>query len=899
MNLKSLRVLSAAVVASGSLCFTAWGQSPIQVPGLLTFEAYPNITGTAVSGLTGAPEFPDSPGETLYMPTFDSRAVYPSDIHENFGARISGFITPTESGDYEFFLRSDDAGQLFLSPDADPLNLALVAEETACCDAFHESGAPETSPVQSLIAGQSYAIQVLYKEGTGGDFAQVAWRKVGDATPADQLLPIPGAYLSSLIAPRGNISVTKQPTLASVAENDLVTLKVDFTFSHGPVVVQWQKDGVSIPGLTGGTVNYGPVKKSDNGAKFRALISIPGAVSTSSEAALTVTSDITLPSIKSLLASGTFNTLTIDYSEAVTEASAGDVGNYSLDGGLQILSATVVSPTRVRLETSAQTPATTYNLSVSRVADTAGNPIAAGTKVSFSSFSRIRGGLKFEAYKGITGTAVSGLLSSDKYPGSPDEVAYVTQFTSRQIYVDANAVDNYGGRLSGWIVPKESAEYEFFIRSDDGGQLSLSVDEDPANAVVIASESSCCGPFEEPGAPETSTPIALEAGKAYYIEALWKEGGGGDYCDVAWRKVGDPLAAKFLPYIAGDVLETYAAPGTFTPPSVAITSPANNSSVSAGDPVTLTASAVGQAGKTITKVEYLEQGQRLGVATTSPYTVSLLNMSVDSHVFIARATDSAGITADSAPLTVSVGERVVRAVQLAINPQTLWRYDRTGQDLGTDWRQPDFDDSAWPQGPALIADETTTTVEPIRTPITRFNDEGRYVVTFYFRTHFTFSASSTARAKIRLRHVVDDGAIFYLNGEPIHRFGLPEGEIAANFSGTTGHENAYEGPFEIPVDHLRIGDNVLAAEVHQAGTGSSDMVFGAELIITVPEADVATPARLSVALSGGSIQVSWAPAGGSLESAPTVNGPWTTVANASTPHTVVAAGGAQYFRVRQ
>jgi hypothetical protein len=58
----------------------------------------------------------------------------------NRGVRLSGFITPSESGDYEFMLRSDDAGQLFLSPDNSVANLALIAEETTCCGPFEETG---------------------------------------------------------------------------------------------------------------------------------------------------------------------------------------------------------------------------------------------------------------------------------------------------------------------------------------------------------------------------------------------------------------------------------------------------------------------------------------------------------------------------------------------------------------------------------------------------------------------------------------------------------------------------------------------------------------------------------------------------------------------------------------
>lgn len=904
-NTKRMIRIPIRMILAGALLWTAGcpdlsGQAPIQIPGLLKFEAYPNITGAGVAQLTGDPTFPDSPSEVLYLSNFDTRRVYPSDSHENFGARISGFITPVESGEYEFFLRTDDAGELFMSPDADPANLEKIAEETGCCDAFHEPGAPETSSPRSLVAGQSYAIQVLYKEATGGDYAQVAWRKVGDATPAAQLSPIPGAFLSTLVSPGGNITITKQPVLPAIAENDMLTLSVEASVSGSPVVIQWQRNGVSVPGLTGGTVAYGPVKKVDNGASFRALISIPGAFTVSSEATLVVGDDVTRPTIKSLLGSDKFNALTIEFSEALDEATAVEAANYQLSGGLQVGGVVLLKPNVVRLDTTQQTPDTGYTLTLDRVSDTAGNRVAAGTTATFSSFRRISGGLKFESYRDIGGgTAVNDLLNNAKYPDQPDEIAYVTQFTSRQIYVDANAINNYGGRISGWLVPKESADYEFFIRSDDGGQLSLSTDEDPANAVIIASESSCCGPFEEPGAPETSGPIRLEAGTRYYIEALWKEGGGGDYCDVAWRKVGDPGAARILPYISGEVLETYAAPGTFTPPSVQIVSPANNSAFTQGSPVTLTATATAASGKTITKVEFFEQGQKLGQADVSPFSISLTDLRADSHSIIARATDSAGLATDSAAINLIVGERVVRVVELLIDQNTTWRYDRSGQDLGTDWRQPGFDDSAWPEGTALIADESTTTVAPIRTPISRFNDEGQYVVTFYFRTKFNFTATSTARAKIRLRHVVDDGVIFYLNGERVYGFGLPEGEVAANFSGTTGHENAFEGPFDIPLDQLAIGENVLAAEVHQAGTGSSDMVFGAELIITVPEADVVTAARLTVGLSGGTLRVSWTPAGGTLESASVITGPWTPIANATSPYSAPASAAAQYFRVRQ
>ncbi|MCC7374204.1 MAG: hypothetical protein IT581_06095 [Verrucomicrobiales bacterium] len=804
----------------------------VVVPGLLKMEVYTNITGTAVQGLLDDPQYPNQVGHVLYPAGLDTRTVYPTDAVENYGARITGFVTPPESGDYEFFLRSDDSSQLFLSTDETVANLQSIAEETGCCNAFQEPGATQTSSPITLVGGRRYLIQALYKEGTGGDFCQVAWRKVGDTTPSAQLLPIPAAFTSVSLPANGTVTISKQPASLSAAQNDFTSFTVEVTTTNSPVLVQWQRNGVTLTGRTGSTLTLGPIPASDNGAKYRALISTPGAVATSDEATLTVTADITKPTLSSAMGSETFDSVTIEFSEALTSASAGTASNYALDGGVTVTAATVLSPTSVQLTTSKQAQATTYTLTARNLVDTAGNTIADNTTFAFSSFAPILGGLKFQAYLNIAGTAVQGLLDDPRYPASPDLVGYATSFTSRGVFTD-DSHENYGGRLSGWLVPTETAQYEFFLRSDDSSQLHLSTDDTEANAQMIAEETGCCGAFEEPGLPETSAPVALTAGKRYFIQALWKEGGGGDYCDVAWRKVGDTTVPRTLGYIPGTVLQSIAAPGTFTPPTIAITQPTDGSSVRPGSPVTLTVNVAAAAGKRITKVEYFEATKKLGESTAAPWSLTLTDLTEDVHVLTGRATDSAGINTSSAPVTLTVGDPAVQRVLVAINDKFEWSYDRSGTDLGTEWRSRTFNDSAWPKGKALIADESTTTVEPIRTAISRFNDNNEYVKTFYFRGKFNYTDFVAPGVKLKLRHAVDDGAVFYLNGTEIHRFGIAEGPVDAT-TDATGHENAYEGPFEIPIDLLVPGENVLAAEVHQSGGSSSDMVFGAELIATIP-----------------------------------------------------------------
>ena len=697
----------------------------------------------------------------------------------------------------------------------------------------------------------------------------------------------------------GAPTVVQAPASQTVAERGTVTFSV-VPNGAPPFTFIWYRNGSVITDATGSSYTITNVSFGENTARFKVNVANASGNVDSAEAVLTVTPDTVLPTVSGVLASDNFTNITVTFSEPVAAASAGRRENYTLSGGATVTGAELVGNSSVRLTTSPLTAGTEYTLSITGVQDTAATPnaVAANTSVAIATPQSTRGGLKFEVFNGITGTAVQGLLDDPKYQANtPDQVAYVTAFTSRLVFPDASH-ENYGGRISGWLVPAESGDYEFFLRSDDNSQLFLSTDATPANAAMIAEETGCCGPFEEPGAPETSLPQTLVANQRYYIMGLWKEGGGGDYLDVAWRKVGNTNSPRTLSYIPGTVLETFAPPNTLTPPTVSISSPANNSAVPAGSSITLTATASAAPGKTVTRVEYFELGQTRGSSTTSPYSVTLENLSEDVHVFTARVTDSAGMFTESAPVSVSVGTPVRKISLLAINTNTFWRYDRSGLDLGEEWRAINYNDSAWPQGLALIADETTTTVEPIRTAISRLTDDGTYIKTFYFRGSFNWTDPIDPAGKLQLRHVVDDGAVIYLNGNEIHRFGIAADVIVDATTDTAGHENAYEGPFDISITNLVSGKNVLAIEVHQAGGSSSDMVFGAELTAVVPLGDSGQPS-MTVRRVGTGVEISWT-AGGTLQSADTVRGTWADLPGGS-PQTVTppAGSGTKFYRVRK
>ena len=96
------------------------------------------------------------------------------------------------------------------------------------------------------------------------------------------------------------------------------------------------------------------------------------------------------------------------------------------------------------------------------------------------------------------------------------------------------------------------------------------------------------------------------------------------------------------------------SPGT-TPPTVAITSPADGSNVSGT--VTLNAAASATAPATVSSVQFLLDGAPLGSPVTSaPYTFSwaIGSTAVGNHTLSARVTDSNGNVATATAITVNV-----------------------------------------------------------------------------------------------------------------------------------------------------------------------------------------------------------------------------------------------------
>lgn len=125
----------------------------------------------------------------------------------------------------------------------------------------------------------------------------------------------------------------------------------------------------------------------------------------------------------------------------------------------------------------------------------------------------------------------------------------------------------------------------------------------------------------------------------------WANVGAGTYTITA-KATDNQNAVK----TSAAVTITVTSPNT--PPSVAITAPANNTSFAAGASVTISANASDNA--SVAKVEFFNGNTKLGEDTTSPYSFVWANVPAGTLTITAVATDNQNATTTSAAITINV-----------------------------------------------------------------------------------------------------------------------------------------------------------------------------------------------------------------------------------------------------
>jgi hypothetical protein len=181
-----------------------------------------------------------------------------------------------------------------------------------------------------------------------------------------------------------------------------------------------------------------------------------------------------------------------------------------------------------------------------------------------------------------------------------------------------------------------------------------------------------------------------------------------------------------------------------------------------------------------------------------------------------------------------------------------WNYSDSGDDLGTNWTHPGYDDSAWNTGGARFGfgdlDIVTTNSYGL--------DPANKFVTTYFRRSFVVPRNIIV-TNLNIRLARADGAVVWLNGQELFRTNLPGGPIAyTNLALNTMpvfNSHIYY-PTNIAITNSLTGTNQLAVELHRASVTSTAAGFDMELFTS---GTLIPPPSLSIVQSGENFLLSW------------------------------------------
>jgi hypothetical protein len=338
-----------------------------------------------------------------------------------------------------------------------------------------------------------------------------------------------GAILLAEVETAPPVITANPPAQTTVEQNRPFALSV--TAEGIPLLYQWYRNNTPIPGATRSTFSVALAAVSDSG-DYYVVVSNDLRSVTSTVARVTVTADVTAPSVTSAFSFPTFdpatqvatlNQITVEFNEAVQAGSVDDPFQYLISGGIgNPSSVTFTNGRSVILELSTPlTEDTDYTVQVTGgPTDLAGNS-AGALNSAFHSWMRGPGNaLLFEYYNTGLGVDVVTLTSHPSFPNSPTFRTNLWAFDTRVVFPD-DSQGEYGSRVSGVFIPPFSGDWVFFLRTWDRGAVYFNPNGlDPAGKIEILHETTGNDPRD--WNKFTSAPFRLQGGQGYYIEGLQK-----------------------------------------------------------------------------------------------------------------------------------------------------------------------------------------------------------------------------------------------------------------------------------------------------------------------------------------------------------------------------------------
>ncbi len=148
-----------------------------------------------------------------------------------------------------------------------------------------------------------------------------------------------------------------------------------------------------------------------------------------------------------------------------------------------------------------------------------------------------------------------------------------------------------------------------------------------------------------------------------------------------------------------------------------------------------------------------------------------------------------------------------------------WSYYDQGSLDDADWTSTSYNAGSWSTGTAPLGYGKTQT-----TTLTS------YLSTYYFRKELSLDAAPSDDETFTLSYTADDGFIIYVNGTEAGRYNMPSGTVSySSYATTYAQSNPDTGTLTLSSSLFKAGTNVLAVEVHNNSSSSSDILWEASL----------------------------------------------------------------------
>ena len=231
---------------------------------LLT-EIWTGLSGTGIGSLP----LSTAPATTSVVNSLE----IPANAGDQFGDRLRGFLTAPSTGNYTFFLTSDETAEFWLSSSEEP---GQRLKRSWVTNSGLTPGTWSTLPSQRslmvrLTAGQRYYFEALRRETTGNDHLSIGWLRPGQTgtapsqivpgwavspyTPPPAATPDGTLYIANLIPQSGAATLGTGSAVLFVNE-EKTAAELTFTYSNltGPILSQHLHDNQPVPGPVGAIV---------------------------------------------------------------------------------------------------------------------------------------------------------------------------------------------------------------------------------------------------------------------------------------------------------------------------------------------------------------------------------------------------------------------------------------------------------------------------------------------------------------------------------------------------------------------------------------------------------------------------------------------------------------------